>query len=252
MNRITALVALIMTVALSAPAIAQQPPRIEPKADEILKQMGDLLKASKSLSFDAHAVADQLSPEGQKLQYAKNQKITLRRPDKLACDMTGDNDELKFRYDGQKVTLFNPRTNSYGSIEAPKTIEDTLDLLAQKFGVAIPLADLLFSDPYLCLTENVRSGQYLGIGYVFDAKCHHLAFRQSAVDWQIWIDAGEKPLPRKVVITFKESPGHLQYTAFLNNWNLAAESNDAAFTFTPPTDAKKVEFAPATQPAGAK
>ena len=234
-----------------APTVAPAAAAIDPKADEVLKKMSATLKASKSFSFSAHAIVDQATPDGQKIQYAKNQKVQLRRPDKLAADVVGDLDDLQFRYDGKRVTLFNPRTRSYGSADAPATIEDMLDMLAQKYGMVVPLADLAFSDPYKCLTENVRSGQYIGSGYVGDTKCDHLAFRGGAVDWQIWIDQGDKPFPLKIVITFKDSPGYPQYTAFLSDWNLDAQAPDSAFEFSPPADAKKVEFAPTTRPFAA-
>ena len=248
-----------LTMALPLVGRGQQPPEataavasaIDPKADKVLKSMGALLGAGKSISFDSHAIADQYTQDGQKVQYAKNQKVKLRRPDKLAVDVTGDIEDLQFRYDGKDAALYNPRTKSWGKTKAPRSIDDTLDMLANKYGMALPLADLVFADPYACLTERVRSGEYLGVGYVFDSKCHHLAFRQEAVDWQIWIEEGDKPLPRKVVITFKESPGHPQYTAFLSNWNLSAETTDATFKLVPPADAKQVDFAPSTQPAAA-
>jgi hypothetical protein len=144
---------------------------------------------------------------------------------------------------------------------APPTVEAMLDMLALKYGIVLPLADLAFPDPYKVLIENVRRGEYIGMGYVFDTKCHHLAFRQSAVDWQIWIEDGQRALPRKVVITFKDQPAHPQYTAFLSDWKLSAQADDAAaaagaadaFTLKPPAGAKKVDFTPATQPtAGAR
>lgn len=243
------LLALLARADQAKPAAPSNPPPVDPKADKILKDMSATLAAAKSLSFSAHAIADQFTPEGQKLQFAKNQKVVLKRPGKLAADVNGDLEDLVFRYDGKRVTLYNPRTRSWGTTDAPATIEDTLDMLAEKYQMPMPLADLAFSDPYKCLTENVRSGEYVGIGYVFDAKCHHLAFRQAAVDWQIWIEDGTKPLPRKVVITFKESPGHPQYTAFLSDWNLNADAPDSAFTFTPPAGSKQVEF---TAPSAAK
>jgi hypothetical protein len=243
--------AMLCVLVIGAPCLAsgQQPPAsqpssIEPKADKVLRDMGSLLAGRKQISFNAHAIGDQYTAEGQKVQYAKNQKVLLRRPNMLAVDVTGDLEELAFRYDGKRVTLYNPRTRSWGSAGAPASIDETLDMLADKYGMPLPLADVVFADPYKCLTENVRSGQYLGDGWVFDAKCHHLAFRQSAVDWQIWVEQGERPLPRKIVITFKESPGHPQYTAFLSNWNLSADAPDSAFTFTAPAGAKQVEFAP--------
>ncbi len=101
------------------------------------------------------------------------------------------------------------------------------------------------------MTGGIHSSQDLGIGYVFEARCRHLAFRQEGIDWQIWLDEGNQMLPRKIVITYKESPGHLQYTAYFTKWDLAAQVPAASLTFVPPADAKKVEFAvPATRPAG--
>jgi hypothetical protein len=230
----------------------QESPTIDPKADEILRKMGQAMAEAKSISFDSHAIEDRLMPDGRKLEFAKNEKVLLRRPDKLAADVVGDTDEFHFRYDGKRVVLYNPQTHSWGAQPAPSTIGDTLDMLAEKEGMTVPLADLAFPDPYKCLVEHVHTGEYVGIGYVFDTKCHHLSFRQATVDWQIWIDAGDKPLPRKIVITYKEMPSHPQYTAFLSNWNLSPDAPDAAFAFTPPPDAKEVEFAPATQPTEGK
>ena len=246
---IVSLLAVLVMGLLPFAQAQQQTSVIDPKADEVLRKMGAALAESKSMSFSAHAIVDQVLRDGQKIQYARNQKVQLRRPDKLAADVSGDIDDLQFRYDGRQVALYNPRTNSWGTAEAAPTIEATLDMLAVKYGMVMPLADLAFSDPYKCLTENVRRGEYIGLGYVFQTKCHHLAFRQSAVDWQIWIEEGDKPLPRKVVITFKDSPAHLQYTAFISDWNLSAGTNDQTFKLAPPADAKKVEFSPSTQPA---
>ena len=234
-----------------APPQSQRPPQgVEPRADGLLREMGETLRAAKSLSFTGHAIIDQVMPDGQKVQYAKNQKVWLRRPDRLAADVVGDVDEFQFRYNGKEVGLYSERTNSWGAAPAPALIENTLDMLAQQYGLVVPLADLAFPDPYKCLIEQVRQGQYIGTGYVVgDPKCHHLAFRQASVDWQIWIEQGDKPLPRKVVITFKDSPALPQYTAFLADWNLAPQLDDATFELKPPASAKKAEFAPATQPS---
>ena len=258
LNRIIFLLGVLALVLAPPPLIsrAQQPATaaaaVDPKADEVLRKMGSTLQAAKSISFASHAIVDQAREDGQRVQHAKNQKVQLRRPDKLAGDVTGDIEELQFRYDGKEVAIYNARTNAWGVIPAPATIEAMLDMLASKYGIVMPLADLAFPDPYKVLIENVRRGEYVGVGYVFDTKCHHLAFRQAFVDWQIWIEDGERALPRKVVITFKDQPAHPQYTAFLSDWNLSAQPDDAgaaaAFTLQPPAGAKKVDFAPATQP----
>src|SRR5688572_26069179 len=85
----------------------QQPPQppqpqqrsqaaVDPQADKMLKSMGAALASRKQISFDSHAIADQYTPDGQKVQYAKNQKVVLRRPDKLSVDVTGDLEDLQF------------------------------------------------------------------------------------------------------------------------------------------------------------
>ena len=70
----------------------------------------------------------------------------------------------------------------------------------------------------------------------------HLAFRGPVVDWQIWIADGDKPLPRKYVITTRGDPAQPQYMVLMSNWNVAPKVSDAMFRFTPPQGAKKTDF----------
>ncbi len=254
MKKLSLLAAVTLTLAISALRAADAPaPRIDPSADALLKKMCALLADSKSFTVESHSTTEELLASGQKIQTARNQKVAVRRPNAIASSAQGDDDETQFVYDGKVATLLNVRANTFSQVQVPATIDETLDTLETKYGVEMPLADLLFSDPYKALAGNVRSGQDLGTSYVFDTKCHHLAFRQEFVDWQIWIDAGDKPLPLKIVITFKESPANLEFTAFLSKWDLAANIPDPRFTFTPPPSAKKVDLAvPSTQPVDAR
>jgi hypothetical protein len=73
-------------------------------------------------------------------------------------------------------------------------------------------------------------------------KCHHLAFRQRTLDWQIWVDAGEQPLPRKLVITFKREIDQPQYIALIHRWDVNPKLSDSLFQFQPPEGVRKVDF----------
>ena len=42
-----------------------------------------------------------------------------------------------------------------------------------------------------------------GLHLVRGIQCHHLVFIQDDIDWQIWIENSQTPLPRKMVITSK-------------------------------------------------
>jgi hypothetical protein len=233
----------------SGAAPAGSRPAVDPQADAWFKKMSECLVTASRLKFNVYALTEQSLDNGQKVEFARNSAVSMRRPNRLDVAMAGDQEDLRVIYDGQQVTIDNLRKKVYGQIPVPGTIDAAIDTLAQKYGMVMPLADLMVSDPYKTLSPLIRSGEYLGMGYVFDTKCHHLAFRQDAVDWQIWIDAGEQPLPRKIVITYKETPDKLEYVAYFSKWDLNPQFSDATFTFVPAADAKKLDaLVPATQP----
>jgi len=74
--------------------------------------------------------------------------------------------------------------------------------------VTTPLADLLSDDLYSVLMKNAVTCRYLGLHYADGIKCHHIAATQKNIDWQIWVDAGDVPQLRKIVITYKQRPAH--------------------------------------------
>ena len=76
---------------------------------------------------------------------------------------------------------------------------------------------------------DVQRGVYLGIHEAAGVPCHHLSFEQATIDWQIWIDAGTDPLPRKLVITYKTEDEVPQYAVTIRKWNLQAKLPDALF-----------------------
>ena len=82
----------------------------------------------------------------------------------------------------------------------------------------------------------------IGPSEVGGTSCQHYAFRQADVDYQIWIQKGDFPLPRQVVITTTYDDAKPRHSATYT-WNLAPSFNDAAFTFTAPTDARKIVLA---------
>ena len=97
------------------------------------------------------------------------------------------------------------------------------------------------------LTEAMAVGP-ARIGTVL---CDQYAFRQEGVDWQVWIEQGDKPLPRKLVITTISEEAHPQFSA-LYTWNLQPTFKASTFTFTPPQDAHAiplVEIEPPISPA---
>ena len=243
-----ALVALVAFGAATAAGQAKQS-RIEPKADEILRRMSHSLASAKTLRFRAHDMVDQVMENGQKLQFSRTLDVAARRPGAFRASVRGDSEDVEYAYTGGKLTIVNNRERCYTIQDVPQTIDEMFDFLAERYGITAPLADLLFSDPYEAMTGRVRTGQYLGLHQVGQTQCHHLAFRQEGIDWQIWIEDSERAVPCKVVITYKEMPGQPQFTALLDKWDLSADLPDTTFALPVPTGFKRVDLQPAATPA---
>ncbi len=217
--------------------------QIDPRANQALKDMSDTLGNAKAFSFHAEGVMDEETENGQLVQFSRESRIVAHRPNKLFADTKGDDVSRSVWYDGRKLTLLDKADNVYASTEVPSDIESMVDFIIEKHGLTLPLADLLFTNSYESLIANVQSGEYLGLHTANGHACHHLGFRQELIDWQIWIDAGNTPVPRKLVITYTQEPGHPHFSATLDDWNLSASISEGAFEFHPPADAKRLEMA---------
>lgn len=226
---------------------AAEKPAIDPRANQILKQMGDYLKEADRFTFNSEAYFEQVLENGQKLQYNTIAKVAIQRPNRLRVDSRGDVANESYYYNGKRITHFDHRSNTYASVKVPATIGAAIDFLAEQYGLTPPLADLAYKDPYSILIQNVESGAYIGLSRVRETMCYHLAFQQDEIDWQVWIDAGWMRVPRKIVITYKKTAGVPQYMAFLTEWDFAPRFPGDLFDFSVPPNAEQVEFAPSAK-----
>jgi hypothetical protein len=211
--------------------------------------MGSLLRDARQFRFEATEMFDVVRPAGQKLQFTNQSVIAVRRPDRVYVDVQGDTANRRFWYDGKSVTLLEKLENVYVTTKGARDIDTTIDLVVQRYGINVPLLDLLYADPYRVVTERVRTGAYIGLHQMRGVKCHHLAFTQEDVDWQIWIDRGARPLPRKAVITYKKLPGQPQYIATFQRWDLSPRLPAAQFAFRRPVGSQKIRLAPMSKVA---
>jgi hypothetical protein len=167
----------------------------------------------------------------------------VQRPNQLRVDRLGPAGGATVFYDGNTLSIYGKRDNLYATTKAPDSLDATIDFARDELSLDAPGADLLYSDPYTARTEDVVSGRYLGIDPVGTRMCHHLAFRGNETDWQLWIEDGPRPLPCRYVIVSKHVIRSPEYAITLSDWNLAPELTAALFTFRPPPDAGKIDFA---------
>jgi hypothetical protein len=227
----------------TAPAAKEAVP--DPK--EMLRQSCDFLKNQPQFSFKGEVANDRVYAGGKKLQFGMEVKAAFRRPDKLRIEGDGDLESKLLIFDGKTLTLYDKERNHYAGIEIAGDIDAALDQAYKDYGLKVGLAEL--GSAQLCnrAGKDLANALYVGLHKVRGVPCHHLAFDRRDIHYQVWIEAGDKPLLRKVVITQKKLPDSPQWTAYLSDWNLAPSLAGDLFAFTPPAGAQKIKFMPVTK-----
>jgi hypothetical protein len=207
--------------------------------------MGEYLSSAEEFSFRAEIGYDEFTDWGQEIQYGGVASISVRRPDGLHVVYEGDQRQSRIVFDGKTVVFHDLRTNLYATTEAPGNIDDTVDRMFELYGYSVPVADLVYSDPYEALIGSADFGVVVGRHSVDGIPSFHLAFSGETLDWQIWIEDGPQPVPRQLVITYKEEPGAPQYRARFTEWDFQPRLSPHYFDFVPSAGADEMEFLPA-------
>jgi hypothetical protein len=220
---------------------AEDKPALDPRADRLLKRMGDFLGQAKFFSVNAEVWQDTQLSNGERVQAGRNVQVQVRRPNRFHSELRSTRHHRELIYDGSALTLLNRAENFYGTVPATGSLDDAMDLACEQFGITMPFEDFVRSDPHRDLLRKVTSGSDIGPVTVIGVPCEHLAFTQDDIDWQVWIETGPRPVPRKFVITYKDEPDSPQYTAIFSNWDFITQLPDFVFKFEPPGDASKIK-----------
>jgi hypothetical protein len=232
----------LLAIPLALPATLSVIPAARAQdAGKILKSMSDYLAAQKTLSAKFDSSIEVITPDLQKIQFASSGQLLLSRPDKLRATRTGGYADIELVFDGKTATVLGKNINAFAQVDAPGSVDQLIDRLRDELSIELPGADLLNSNAYEVLTPDVIDAKHIGQGVIDGVECEHLAFRNSDTDWQVWVEVGPRPIPRKYVITSKAVAGGPQYTVFIKDWKTDAQLGAESFVFKPPAEAKKLD-----------
>jgi len=226
---------LILGITFSNTVMAEQN-----EAHSLLKSMSDYLSSQKNIELTFDSDIEIITPQLEKIQFTNSGKAVLSRPNKLYAHRLGGFSEVELFFNGKSASVYGKSSNAFAQFEGVSTVDELLEALRQGHGVALPGADLLQTKSYDILMADVLEAKYLGIGIIDGRECEHLAFRNHDTDWQIWIEAGKHPVPRKMVITSKTINSAPQYTLRIKQWKTDVKPSPDQFTFTPPEGVKQL------------
>lgn len=246
--------ALLLTLGLwpvVAPVSAQQTTasaeqkKSAEKAMTVLNNMTGYLAQLQRVSVTADMGFDAVQSNGQKIEFGETRKILLRRPDHLRVEETkrnGSKSELLF--DGKEIALWYVNENVYATVSKPGTVDEAILYFTNDLGMRLPLMEFLSAKLASTLPQEVREAAYVEPAQIAGVRCDHVAFRGDHSDLQLWVAQGDKPLPQRVVITYRREDGRPQFWAQFSDWDLNPKATDSQFAFKPPKDAKRIAFSP--------
>lgn len=229
------------------PAQASAPPALtesQQQAATLLKGMVDHLVGLQSFSVAYRAGFDVVQPSGQKIEFGETRRVTLARPDRLRVEQVASDGRRDLAiFDGKTISVLDADAGVYAQAPQPSTVDDALVYFLRELRLRIPLGLLLSTRLPEVLPGRVKSIDYVESTEILGVPTHHVAGRAENVDFQFWITEGAQPLPRRVVITYVNSPGQPQFWANLADWNTSPQLLKGTFEFVPPRDARKIPFA---------
>jgi hypothetical protein len=230
---------LLVTVSTDARA---QAPAVDPAAVQTLKKMTDFLDGLQQFSVNSQSVVEEMHVSGHRVDYDLSASVTVKRPNMLKTERTGQMMHQRFFYDGKSLAVYNPNEKVYATQTGLGTIEDMITFARETVGVLLPAADLLYRNAFKLLMQDVTLAVSVGTTVVGGVECDHLLFSRPGVDFQVWVARGEQPLPRRYAVTETGTPALLSITTVFSDWNTAPAGDDAQFSFVPPEGAKAIPF----------
>jgi hypothetical protein len=228
---------LLSALFVSSVACAQAQ---EGDAKAILKTMSDYVSGQKTIELTFDSDIEIITPQLEKIQFTNSGEVLLSRPDKLRAHRRGGYADVALFFDGKTASIYGKNINGYAQFDAAGTVDQLIEALREGYGIALPGADLLLSNSYGVLVAGVQEAKHIGRGVIDGLECEHLAFRNGDTDWQLWVEVGKRPIPRKMVITSKTLNSAPQYTLRVKGWKTGVAPARDAFAFSPPAGAKKL------------
>ena len=208
-----------------------------------LKQMSDTLTTAQTFTYHSKSFIELQSPTTEQLlTFATHAEVALQRPNKLQINASGDMPTLQFYFDGEKVSALDVGKNFYAVSPPLTNIDEMVAYVLGKAKINLPAADFLGSNPYAVMSKELTYASRVGESLVNGVLCDHYAYMEPNVDWEIWIQKGDKALPLRLSMTYKQAKSSPHFLVEFFDWKLNPKLSAKTFDFKKPKDAQQAEF----------
>lgn len=241
---VSALLATDSVAAQEAATAAAAITESQREAATVLQSMADYLAGLESFRCTTANGYETVQANGQKVEFGETRDIFLSRPSRLRLEeVSSDGVSDLTLFDGKQITMVSAGFNVYAQAPQPPSLEDALVYFVRDLRMRAPLALLLSTHVRTDLPALAQSVEYVERTRIDGKDAHHVAAQSESVDFEFWIAEGKKPLPLRVVITYKTAPGQPRFWADISNWKTNRRISAKAFELELPEAARQIPFA---------
>lgn len=223
----------------SAPAT----PGDSQEARAILKGMATYLAGQKTFAVHIDCAHDSVQATGQKIEFLDKRKVTVRRPHDLRVEVeSSDGDRSEVVMNSRTITAQTVTDGKYAQIEAKASLDDSVVYFLKDLQMRLPLAMLLVTTLPQQLEKRLVQAEIVEDTDILGVPTTHISGSTDTVDFQIWIADGKRPLPYRVVLTYREAEGQPQFRAMFSDWDLSPWVSASTFEAKIDKKAERIAF----------
>ena len=212
------------------------------KAIDILKQMAAFKSSLDKVTIRGVTFTDARLGAGLMVSNSEEVRVSINKPGSLQITNFDGESSKSLYFDDGTLTVISSAANLYAQASIPKDIDAALEFSLEELGIEAPLMDMIYQDASAHLISSNETILYLtNKSRVGKTDCHQIAIRGPEADVQLWIEEGDRPLVRKIVITSKWEGGSPRFIANLH-WETNPKFDPGYFEFKAPEGATKIKF----------
>jgi hypothetical protein len=201
----------------------------ERSAKDIISKAYQHIGSMDKYAFDAIVLDDEVKDGAVVKTYRQDVSVKVDRPGKLKNRSSYIN--------GGIFTMIDHGHGYYGQLETPKTIDGTLDLIFELYGIRAPLASLIYSD--MGKRVKFKRSKYFGTVDVAGVECDYVAFKSRVREVHVWITTGNTPQIINYSIIDTTVEGNPRINTSIT-WNTNPKISDSDFIFKAPKGATQI------------
>lgn len=235
---------VVLAILLCCNAVVAQAGGVkqDARAVEVLKQMAAHKSSLDQVIIKGVTLTDARLGGGLMVSNSEEVLVSINRPGAMLISSFDGETKKSLYFNNGQLTVHNSTRNLYAQASIPDDIDAAAEFALEELDIEAPLLDMIYKDASVHLLGSDETILYLtDKARVGGTDCHHLAIRGAEVDVQLWVEEGDRPVARKIMIVSKWEGGSPRFTANLD-WDTSPEFEPGFFEFKAPKDAMKIEF----------